>query len=83
MTCILEVCPFEGGWSVKLCDTGEVLFFQTREQAEREARRLAAQHPGGARVRLMDLGRRLASEWAAHSQTLGSALAPGQSPALA
>lgn len=65
MGCIFEVSPFDGGWSVKLCDTGEVLFFDTGGQAEREARRLAASHPGGARVRVFDLRRRLAGEWAA------------------
>ena len=65
MDCVFEVSPFDGGWSVKLCDTGEVLFFETGGQAEREARRLAAAHPGGARVRVLDLRRRLAGEWKA------------------
>jgi hypothetical protein len=55
-----EVSPFEGGWSIKLCDTGEVLFFETGGQAERKARRLAAKHLGGARVRVLDLRRQLA-----------------------
>lgn len=65
--CVFEVSPFEGGWSVKLCDTGEVLFFETGGQAEREARRLAAAHPGGARVRVLDLRRQLAGEWPSQS----------------
>ena len=63
MSCVFEVSPFDGGWSVKLCDTGEVLFFETGGQAEREARSLAAAHPGGARVRVLDLRRQLAGEW--------------------
>jgi hypothetical protein len=29
MACIFEVKPFDGGWCVKICDTGEVLFFST------------------------------------------------------
>ncbi|MBO9544604.1 hypothetical protein [Caulobacter sp.] len=64
MSCVFEVSPFDGGWSVKLCDTGEVLFFDTGGQAEREARRLAAAYPGRARVRVFDLRRQLAGEWA-------------------
>lgn len=67
MACVFEVSPFEGGWSVKLCDTGEVLFFETGGQAEREARRLAALHPGGARVRVRDLRNALVGEWPAAS----------------
>ena len=65
MSCVFEVSPLDGGWSVKLCDTGEVLLFQTGGQAEREARRLAAVHPGGARVRVLDLRRQLVGEWPA------------------
>jgi hypothetical protein len=65
MECVFEVSPFDGGWCVKLCDTGEVLFFETGGQAEREARRLAAEHPGGARVRVLDLRRDLVGEWPA------------------
>ena len=68
MACVFEVSPFDGGWAVKLCDTGEVLFFDTGGQAEREARRLAAAHPGGARVRVMDLRRDLVGEWPAASE---------------
>jgi hypothetical protein len=63
MTCVFEVSPFDGGWSVKLCDTGEVLFFETGGQAERAAKKLAAAYPGGARVRVLDLRRQLAGEW--------------------
>ncbi|USQ95333.1 hypothetical protein [Caulobacter sp. RL271] len=62
---MFEVSPFDGGWAVKLCDTGEVLFFETGGQAEREARRLAAAHPGDARVRVLDLRRALVGEWPA------------------
>lgn len=78
MSCVFEVSPFDGGWSVKLCDTGEVLFFETGGQAEREARRLAADHPGGARVRVLDLRRKLVGEWpAAPEASPEFALAPG------
>ncbi len=68
---VFGVSPFEGGWSVKLCDTGEVLFFETGGQAEREARRLAAAYPGGARVRVLDLRQQLAGEWAPKSGAEG------------
>ena len=69
MSCVFEVSPFDGGWSVKLCDTGEVLFFDTGGQAEREARRLAAAYTGEARVRIFDLRRQLAGEWAPPAMT--------------
>jgi hypothetical protein len=72
MACVFEVSPFDGGWSVKLCDTGEVLFFQTEAQAEREARRLAAVYPGGARVRVLDLRRALVGEWPVAGSPVGS-----------
>lgn len=75
MDCVFEVSPFDGGWSVKLCDTGEVLFFDTGGQAEREARRLAALHSGGARVRVLDLRHNLAGEWAESTGTGSLSLA--------
>lgn len=68
MACVFEVSPFDGGWSVKLCDTGEVLFFESGGQAEREARRLAAIYPGGAFVRVFDLRGGLVGEWPAIPQ---------------
>lgn len=83
MICVFEVSPFEGGWSVKLCDTGEVLFFETGKQAEREARRLAAKHPGGARVRVLDLRRQLAGEWTSQGQAIAPAIITARSQASA
>lgn len=83
MTCVFEVSPFEGGWSVKLCDTGEVLFFETGGQAEREARRLAANHPGGARVRVLDLRRQLAGEWTPQGQSIAPVIVTAGSRAFA
>lgn len=68
MVCVFEVSPFDGGWSVKVCDTGEVLFFDTGGQAEREARRLAATCSGGAGVRVFDLRGGLAGEWTVPQQ---------------
>lgn len=75
MTCILEMAPFEGGWSVKLCETGEVLFFETRGQAQREVRRLTALHSGDARVRMPDLRGGLTEDWARPRLAPGSAKA--------
>ncbi len=83
MPCVFEVSPFDGGWSVKLCDTGEVLFFETGEQAEREDRRLAAAHPGGARVRILDLRRQLAGEWTSQGGSIAPLVARIGSQALA
>jgi hypothetical protein len=59
MACIFEVKPFDGGWCVKICDTGEVLFFSTGGEAERQARQLAAAHRSSARVRIHDRQGRL------------------------
>jgi hypothetical protein len=60
MSCVFEVSPFDGGWCVKICDTGEVLFFQSGGEAERQARKLAATYPGLADVRIHDRqGRRV------------------------
>lgn len=68
---------------MKLCDTGEVLFFETGGQAEREAKRLAAKHPGGARVRVLDLRRRLAGEWTSQGEAIVPAINTSGSQALA
>lgn len=83
MICVFEVSPFEGGWSVKLCDTGEVLFFETGRQAEREARRLAAKYPGGARVQVLDLRRQLAGEWTSQGRAIAPAIITARSQASA
>ena len=38
MASIFDVSPFDGGWCVKIADTGEVLFFTARRRALGEAR---------------------------------------------
>lgn len=63
MTCVFHVAPFDGGWCVKICDTGEVLFFETGGEAERQARRLAALHPGPSEVRVHDRQGRQVGRW--------------------
>ena len=63
MTCVFHVAPFDGGWCVKICETGEVLFFETGGEAERQARRLAAIHPGPSEVRVHDRQGRQVGRW--------------------
>lgn len=63
MTCVFHVSPFDGGWCVKICDTGEVLFFKTGGEAERQARRLAAAYPGLSEVRVHDREGRAIGRW--------------------
>lgn len=41
MTTLLDVLPYDGGWCVKIAETGEVLFFSARRRAIAQARRLA------------------------------------------
>ncbi|MBI1684186.1 DUF2188 domain-containing protein [Caulobacter hibisci] len=47
MNAVYVVSPFEGGWCVKISQTGEVLFFKTAGEAERRARALASADPQG------------------------------------
>jgi hypothetical protein len=63
MTCVFHVSPLDGGWCVKICDTGEVLFFTTGGEAERQARRLAATYPGPSEVRVHDREGRRVGGW--------------------
>lgn len=68
MSSVLEISRFEGGWAVKLWETGEVLFFASGEEAEREARRLAARAgvaptDGDVRIEIHDFGQELKAEW--------------------
>ncbi|CAN5326819.1 hypothetical protein BH10PSE4_BH10PSE4_29850 [soil metagenome] len=63
MTCVFHVSPFDGGWCVKICDTGEVLFFKTGGEAERQARRLSAAYPGPSEVRVHDRQGRRIGRW--------------------
>lgn len=41
MASVFDVTPYDGGWCVKIADTGEVLFFTARRRAIAEARTLA------------------------------------------
>lgn len=52
MSCTFEVSPYDGGWCVKITDTGEVLFFPARRRALAEARLLARRWPSPANVRV-------------------------------
>lgn len=52
MACMFEVSPYDGGWCVKITDTGEVLFFPARRRALAEARLLARRWPSPASVRV-------------------------------
>ncbi len=52
MACLFEVSPYDGGWCVKIGDTGEVLFFTGRRRAVAEAHDLARAWPTGAEVRI-------------------------------
>jgi hypothetical protein len=46
MTAAYVVSPFDGGWCLKISQTGEVMFFPTGGEAERRARALAGVDPG-------------------------------------
>lgn len=76
MNSVLEISRFEGGWAVKLWETGEVLFFASRQEAECEARRLAA-HAGGdgtdgdVRIETHDFCQELKAEWPLEAFTAG------------
>jgi len=52
MTTLFDVLPYDGGWCVKIADTGEVLFFPARRRAIAEARRLARLWPRPARIKV-------------------------------
>lgn len=52
MPAIFDVSPFDGGWCVKVRETGEVLFFTARRAAASQAHRLAGAWPDGAQVRV-------------------------------
>ena len=80
MSCVFEVSPFDGGWCVKICDTGEVLFFQSGGEAERQARKLAAAYPDFAEVRIHDREGRFIGQAAAGAEA--SLAAPPVDPVL-
>lgn len=78
MSSVLEISRFEGGWAVKLWETGEVLFFASSEEAEREARRLAtragvAPTDGEVQIEIHDFGQELKAEWPLEAVTAASA----------
>lgn len=52
MASVLDVSPFDGGWCVKIADTGEVLFFSARRRAIAQAKALAASWPCAAKVQV-------------------------------
>jgi hypothetical protein len=43
MRSVFVVAPFDGGWCVKIEETGEVLFFAVGGEAERRAQALAVE----------------------------------------
>lgn len=52
MATVFDVSPFDGGWCLKIRDTGEVLFFSARRAAVSEAWHLARLWPARATVRI-------------------------------
>jgi len=52
MACAFDVSPYDGGWCVKIGDTGEVLFFPGRRRAMAEAHGLARAWQGAVEVRI-------------------------------
>ena len=52
LTSLFDVSPYDGGWCVKIADTGEVLFFSARRRAIAEARALARHWPSQVKVKV-------------------------------
>lgn len=52
MANLFDVAPYDGGWCVKIADTGEVLFFSARRRALAQARALARAWPTDARIKV-------------------------------
>ena len=78
MTCVFHVSPFDGGWCVKICNTGELLFFKTGGEAERQARKLAAAHLGSSEVRVHDREGRRIGRWVDGVSVLEPASTPAR-----
>ncbi|PVM83273.1 hypothetical protein DDF62_25260 [Caulobacter radicis] len=62
---VVDVVPCEGGWCVRVHATGEVLHFAGGGEAERRARKLAADASEPVEVRIHDRGGRLVGRWVA------------------
>lgn len=60
---LVDVVPCEGGWCVRVHGAGDVLRFASGGEAERRARRLAAEAAGPVEVRIHDRGGRLVGRW--------------------
>jgi hypothetical protein len=80
MICVFHVSPFDGGWCVKICDTGELLFFKTGGEAERQARKLAAIHLGPSEVCVHDRQGRRIGRWIDGASVLDPAPVPAATP---
>ena len=52
MASVFDVSPFDGGWCVKIADTGEVLFFDARRRAIAQAKTLAQAWPCAVKVKV-------------------------------
>lgn len=52
MSSVFDVSPYDGGWCLKIVDTGEVLFFEARRRAIAQARRLAQVWPQAVKVKV-------------------------------
>jgi len=52
MTTLFDVLTCDGGWCVKIADTGETLFFSARRRAIAAAKSLARARPQQARIKV-------------------------------
>jgi len=52
MASVLHVLPYDGGWCVKIAETGEVLFFSARRRAIARAAALARTWPCAAKIQV-------------------------------
>lgn len=52
MSSLIDVAPYDGGWCVKIIDTGEVMFFAARRRAISAAHELTRRWPATAKVRI-------------------------------
>ena len=52
MSSVFDVSPYDGGWCVKIVDTGEVMFFRARRKAIAAAHDLARRWSANAKVQV-------------------------------